>query len=88
MLEQIQFNPVIKILRFFGSEMTDGTVDELQTRMNGTAADLLDFFRIADTFNVGIRTEFQINFIGIINHFLREIITDQFRQHAAYLCGQ
>jgi len=83
--DEPRLNRTVKRLRLFSAEMEDRTLDKLKSCIDGAAADLLNLFGVTDALDVRICTEIEINFIGIFDHFLCEIVADQIRQNAADL---
>ena len=83
--EKILLNFIVNFLRFSCSQMSDWTVHKLQPGFDGPLSDFLDFFREFNSFDAGIGSEFEINAVGIVNQFLRKIITDKFRKVSAYI---
>ncbi len=79
---------VVKLLRFFRSEMADRAVYELEARFYGVLSDLFDLVIVADALYVGIRTELKINLIGVIYELLRKIRAYKIGQIAAHLVGE
>ena len=79
---------VVDLLRLFGAEMANRTVNELQTGLNGTLADLLDRFFLADSLHVRVRAEFEVDGIGVVDERLCRVFTDELRQVAADLRTQ
>ena len=63
--------------------MANGTVDQAKTGTDGPFANIFNGIGIADAFNVRIGTEFQIDFITILNGALCQILTDEFGQITA-----
>ena len=72
-------------MRFFGAEMAYGAINELQACLNRFFADFFDFLLVSEPFDMLVRTEFEINFVGVIDKFLRLIRSDELRKLAAYL---
>ena len=68
--------------------MADGAVNELQTRLNGALADVLDVGTLVDALDLRVGAKLEVNFIGVVNKLLREILADQVGQLAADLIGQ
>ena len=83
--EKILFDFIINFLRFFCSQMSDWAVYKLQPGFDGALSDFLNLFREFNSFDSGIGSEFEINAVGIVNQFLRKIITDKFRKVSAYI---
>ena len=88
LIQQIILNVQIKLLGLLGAKMADGAVHQLQARLNGPLADLLDVAALIDALHMGVRAEFQIDFVGIADQILRQILSDQLGQVAAHLIGQ
>ena len=65
--------------------MANGTIDEFKTRFDCLFTDFFDFIFVAESFDMLVRTEFEINFVGVIDKFLRLIRSDELRKLAAYL---
>lgn len=87
LLEEL-FNGQINSLGLFGSHVPDGTVHQLQSRLDCPFADLLALFRVLKTFDMGISAEFQVDLIGIMNGLLGQLRADQGRQITAHLIAQ
>ena len=68
--------------------MADGAVDQLQTGLNRALADVLDVGAFVDALDLRVSAEFQIDFVGVVDKLLREILADQVGQLAADLIGQ
>ena len=77
MFHQVVFNGKVQILCLLGSQMTNRAVNQLQTCLYGPFADFLDGLRIADSLDVFIGTEFQVNLIGVMDGFLGECLSNQ-----------
>ena len=81
---QIIFYGEIYALRLFGAHMTDGAIHEFEPRFNRFFADFLDLVLVAEPFYVLVRAEFEINLVGIVDEFLREIVPYEFGKLAAH----
>ena len=68
--------------------MADGAVHQLQTRVDGVFADLLDVLTGVDALHMGVCAELQINFIGVVDQLLRKLLPDEGGQVAAHLIRQ
>ena len=64
------------------------TIDQLQPRLYGTFPNLFHFLGIAYALHALIRTEFEIDFICIINGLLRQILTDKRGQVSSHITAQ
>lgn len=82
---QIVFQREIERLRLFRAEVADRAIDQLEARLNRAAADFAHLFSVADTLNVAVRAEFQVNAVGIIDQILRVLLADERREVAANL---
>ena len=82
---QIVFQREIERLRLFRAEVADRAIDQLEARLNRAAADFAHLFGVANTLNVAVRAEFQVNAVGIINQILRVLLADERREVAANL---
>ena len=82
--QKVTFDGKINVLRLFGTHMADGAVHQLQAGLNRTLSDFFHFFRYVQTFDVFVRAEFKVNFIGVIDGFPRQFFADQKRQIAAH----
>ena len=77
MIQQIRFNTLVDLLCLFRTEMADGTVHKFQSSLDRSLADLLHFVTVAGALYMGIRSEFQINLISLVNGFLGLSVTDE-----------
>ena len=68
--------------------MTNRAVDKLQACLNGLDADFLDLFGIADAFDVLVCAELKVDFVGIVDGFLRLGFADKRRKIAADLVAK
>ena len=68
--------------------MANRAVNQFKSRLNGALADLLNLFRVADTLNMSVCAKFKVNFIRVVNRFLRQILADKLGQIAAHLIGK
>ena len=82
-ISQIVFDCKVQIVRFFRAEVTNGAIDQFQSCLNCFFADFFDFFLVSETFDMLVRTEFEIYFVGVIDEFLRLILADELRKFAA-----
>ena len=80
-----QLDASVQNLRAFRSEMPDRTVDKLQARTNRAAADFLYLLGLADTLDMRVGAELEIDGIRIIDQRLRFLRADQVRQISADL---
>ena len=87
-LGEIALNGKVNALGLLGTHVADRAVHKLETGLNGAAADVLHLVGIADALNVGVRAEFQIDGVGIVDGLLREPFADERRQIAADLVGE
>ena len=83
LLLEILLDTEVYLVCMLGAEMTDGAVDEAQARHNSALAYLLDLFGVSEAFNVSIRTELEIDLIGIIDRLCSELLADKRRQISA-----
>ena len=63
--------------------MADGAVNELQARLNGALADVLDVGTLVDALDLRVGAKLEVNFVGVVNKLLREILADQVGKLAA-----
>ena len=87
-LGEIALNGKVNALGLLGTHVADRAVHKLETGLNGAAADVLHLVGIADALNVGVRAEFQIDGVGVVDGLLREPCADERRQIAADLVGE
>jgi len=73
---------------FFRAHVAYGAVHQLQAGLNCPAANYLGLFRVAHALDMGVRAEFKVNLIHIINGVLCHALTDKARQIAADLVAQ
>ena len=85
---QIMLDVQIQLLGFLGTQVADGAVDQLQTRLDGTLADGLDFGPLIDALHMGVGAKFQVDFIGVVDQALGKFFADQLGQFAADLMGE
>ena len=85
---QIVLDVQVELLGLLGAQMADGAVNELQTRLNGALADVLDVGTLVDALDLRVGAKLEVNFIGVVNKLLREILADQVGKLAADLIGQ
>ena len=69
-------------MRLFGSHVAYRAVDKAQPRLNCPFADRLDLFGVFKSLDMLVSAEFEIDAVGIIDHFLREVIADELRKIA------
>ena len=50
--------------------MADGAVNQLQARLDGALADVLDIGAFVDALNLGISAELEVDFVGVVDEFL------------------
>ena len=60
-------------------------VYQLKASLDCSLSYILDLFRLADAFNLGVSTELQIYFVCVVDHFLSVVFSDKVRQVAAHL---
>ena len=87
-ITQIVLNSEIDILRLFGAEVTDRTIDKLQTCLNSILSYLFNLFLVADALDLIVCAEVKIYLIGIIYSLLSEVLSDKGRQISANLIGK
>ena len=87
-VRQIVLDGQIQLLRLLGAQMADGAVHQLQTRMDGVFADLLDVLTGVNALHMGVGAELQIDLIGVVDELLRKLLSDEGGQVAAHLIGQ
>ena len=85
---QIVLDVQVELLGLLGAQMADGAVNELQTCLNGALADVLDVGTLVDALDLRVGAKLEVNFIGVVNKLLREILADQVGKLAADLIGQ
>ena len=88
MFEKVALDRKIDLLRFFRSHMADRAIHQFEPRLNRTLSDFFHFFGYVDSFNVFVRAEFEVNFIRIVDRFLRQFFADEKRQIAAHFGGK
>ena len=81
---QIFFYGKVEFMRLFRSDVANRAVHQFQPCLYRSFAYFLNRLSVADSFNMRVRAEFQIDLIRIIDRFLRKILADQFRQAAAH----
>ncbi len=87
-LLQVGLDSAVDLLRLFGAHVADGTVHQAQAGSDGVPADALDALILHQAFHRGVRAEFQVDAIGIINQLLGLVLTNQLGQLAAHLVGK
>ena len=85
---QVVLQRKVELLRLFGAEVADGAVDELQACANGAAADDADLIGVGHALHMGVRAEFQIDLVRIVNEGLGKVRADEVREIAADLVVQ
>ena len=85
---KILLNGVVNTLCLFRTHVADGAVHQFQSRLNGVLADLLPLLVVAETLNVLVRTEVQIDLVGVVDGLLRQLRGDEGGQIAAYLIAE
>ena len=88
MVQQKVLDGKVEILRALRAQMADGTVHQLQARLNGALANFLDGGGVADAFHFGVRAEVQIDGIHIVDGLLGQRGADERGQVAADLIVQ
>ena len=68
--------------------MADGAVNQLQARLDGALADVLDIGAFVNALNLGVSAELEVDLVGVVDEFLGKILADQVGQFAADLVGQ
>ena len=68
--------------------MADGAVNQLQARLDGALADVLDIGAFVNALNLGVSAELEVDFVGVVDELLGKILADQVGQLAADLVGQ
>ena len=68
--------------------MADGAVHQPQPRLDGPLADGLDLIRVAQALNMGIRAEFQVDLVRIMDGLLDQVRPHQVGQIPAHLAAQ
>ena len=84
-LLEILLDSQIDGLGFFRAHVADGAVHKLQARLNGTLADLLPLLFMLQALDMGVRAEFQIDLVGVVDGLLGQVLSDKSRQIAAHL---
>ena len=79
------FDATVNLLRPFGSKVANGTIDELQTRLNRTATNVFDFTRIADALDMFVGAKRQVRVVDPLDSRLRHVFPNKLRQVAADL---
>ena len=85
---QVVLQRQVELLRLFGAEVADGAVDELQACANGAAADDADLIGGGHALHMGVRAEFQVDLVRIVNEGLGKVRADEVREIAADLVVQ
>ena len=85
---QVVLQRQVELLRLFGAEVADGAVDELQACANGAAADDADLIGVGHALHMGVRAEFQVDLVRIVNEGLGKVRADEVREIAADLVVQ
>lgn len=57
------FDATVNLLRLFGSKVANGTIDELQTRLNRAATNVFDFTRIVDALDMFVGAKRQVRVV-------------------------
>ncbi len=70
-LEKVSLNSEIKVVRLFRTEMADRTINQFKVGLYSFKTDIFYIFRRFQPFDVRVRAEFEINFIGVVDDFLR-----------------
>ena len=86
--DKVLFDSVVYLLRLFRAEVTDRTVNEFESRFDRALSYLLDLLILTYTLNVRVGAEFEINFIRILDHALRIVLTDEFGKRTADLVAE
>ena len=87
-LLQVLLDGVVDALGLLGAHVADGAVHQLQSRLDGTAADLLALLLVAQALDVGVRAELQVDLVGIVDGLLGKLRGDEGGQVAAHLVAQ
>ena len=87
-VQQELLNAIVNGLGFFRAHVADGTVHQLQSGMDGAAADFLPLLVVAKALNVLIGAKIQINLIRVVDGLLCQLRPDQVRQIAAHLIAE
>ena len=85
---EIPLNGQIDGLGLFRTHVADGAVHQLQARLDSTLADFLPFLLVLQTLDVGVRTEFQIDFVRVVDGLLGHVLANQRGQVAAHLIAE
>ena len=88
LLLQVVLDGQIDLLRLLRTQMTDGAVHQFEARLDGALADLLDLVLVAQTLDLRVRAELQIDGIGVVDQLLGLLVADQLWQVAAHLGAQ
>lgn len=83
LLLEILLDTEVYLVCMLGAEMTDGAVDEPQTRHDGALTYLLDLLCVAETLDMGISAELEVDFIRIVYRLGGKLLTDKRRQISA-----
>ena len=86
--QQVILDVQVELLGFLGAQVADGAIHQLQARLDGTLADILDLLAFIDALHLGVGTEFQIDLVGVVDEFLGKILADEVGQLAAHLVTQ
>ena len=86
--KKVLLDGVVYLLCLLCSEVANGTVDKLQTRLDGVSAYLLLLLLVAETLNVGISTKLEVDAVGVLYKIAGEVDPDEARQVAANLLGK
>ena len=79
------FDATVNLLRLFGSKVANGTIDELQTRLNRAATNVFDLTRIVDALDMFVGTKRQVRVVDPFDSRLRHVFPNKLRQVAADL---
>ena len=86
--EQMVLDVEVELLRLLGAEVADGAVDELQPRLDGALADVLDLGALVDALDLGVGAKFQVDAVGVVDEGLGQLLANEVGQLAADLAGQ
>ena len=85
---QIVLDGQIQLLGLFGAEVADGAVHQLQARVDGVLADLLDVLAGVDALHMGVSAELEVDLVGVVDELLCKLFADEAGQVAADLIGE
>ena len=70
LLQKVLLDGVVDVLGLFSPQVADGAVHQLQTRLDGPAADLLHLLVVAQTLHVGVGAVAEVDLVGVADGLL------------------